>query len=147
MATSQLLQSLNTAANQMGKSTSDRRTVETFLAGAAIDKRDAVSFDMAQTADSDKTLYVQVANTGADATKCFVGVALEAAAAGDAVRVCIGGICQLNCTATAAGVTLSISGSGGRCIDFVGGSVLQKVAVACEAHSGNKATVIVLKQF
>jgi hypothetical protein len=132
MATSQLLQSLNDAANQMGNT---------------ISKRDAVAFDMSQTADSDKTLFVVRTDTDAQETKCFVGVALESATSGNPVRVCIGGICDLNCTASAAGVTLMISNTGGRAIDFAPPTVLQRIAVSCEAHSGNRATVIVLKQF
>ena len=81
MATNTLLQSLNDSANQATIDSSNRRQVETYLASAAIAAGDAVCFDASKTNASDKALYVLKASTNAQTSKCFVGIALEAAAA------------------------------------------------------------------
>ena len=79
---------------------------------------------------------------------CFVGIALTAAAAaGDKIQVCIAGVCEANTSASAQGKSLAISTTAGRLVDYANSDVLPIVAIATEAHSGNVATVVVLKQF
>ena len=152
MATNTLLQSLNDSNNQATAGSSNRRQVETFLASAAIAQGDAVSLDASKTDDSDKALYVLKVDTDAATSKCFVGVALEsAAAAGDSVRVCISGVCTANIktgNAASAGVNLMIGANGGELEDYNAGSVLQNVGISCAARAADgTATIIVFKQF
>ena len=130
---------------------SNRRQVERFIATTAVAEGDAVSFDTSKTADSQKTLYVVPADTGAPTSKCFVGVALEAAAAGEELNVVIAGLAIANLASggATAGVTLMISTSGDF-VDYADSSVLQLCAITCEARSATtagQASVIVFKQF
>tara|TARA_R110002124_G_scaffold86938_2_gene224254 strand:- start:6339 stop:6806 length:468 start_codon:yes stop_codon:yes gene_type:complete len=155
MATSTLLQYLQADDGDgvaLTGSPSHRRQVERFIASAAIAEGDAVSFDTSKTADSQKTLYVVSADTGAATSKCFIGVALETAAAGDEINVVISGLAIANVAAgnaASAGVPLMIS-TGGDFINYSAGSVLQNAAISCEAlaaTTAGKASVIVFKQF
>ena len=91
MATSNLLQKLD-GETEFGGSTSNRRTIETFLAGAALAAGDWVQFDTSQ-AGADRVLYVieapLVATHGN--SKAF-GCSLDAATAvGDSVRIVTAG--------------------------------------------------------
>ncbi len=152
MATSTLLQLLDSTygdgTTAIGKSASNRRQTEIFIASEAITKRSAVAFDMSKTADGDKTLYVVKATANVTADTSFVGIALEAAAAaGDTITVCIAGVCESNTLASAQGKALTISNTAGELADYGAGSLFPIAAIACEAHSGSKATVIVIKQF
>ena len=155
MATSTLLQYLEPTDGDgvaLVGDPSNRRQVERFIATTAVAEGDAVSFDTSKTADSQKTLYVVPADTGAATSKCFVGVALEAAAAGEELNVVISGLAIANVAAgnaASAGVTLMIS-TGGDFVDYANSSVLQLCAIACEALSATtsgKASVVVFKQF
>ena len=155
MATSTLLQYLQADDGDgvaLTGSPSHRRQVERFIASAAIAEGDAVSFDTSKSADSQKTLYVVSASTGAITSKCFIGVALETAAAGDEINVVISGLAIANVAAgnaASAGVPLMIS-TGGDFVDYSAGSVLQNAAISCEAlaaTTAGKASVIVFKQF
>ena len=156
MATSTLLQYLQADDGDgvaLTGSPSHRRQVERFIASAAIAEGDAVSFDTSKAADSQKTLYVVSASTGATTSKCFIGIALDAAtAAGDEINVVISGLAIANVAAgnaASAGVPLMIS-TGGDLVDYSAGSVLQNAAISCEAlgaTTAGKASVIVFKQF
>ena len=155
MATSTLIQyleSTDSAGAALGVTMSNRRQVETFIAEGAIAIGDAVAFNTNRAAEGEKTLYVFPADTDSQHSKCFVGVALEAAAAGGKVRVCISGVCTANLTAgngASAGVNLMIGAAGGEFVDYSAGSVLQNAAITCNARDGSsgKATVVVFKQF
>ena len=116
MATNTLLQYLQADDGDgvaLTGSPSHRRQVERFIASAAIAEGDAVSFDTSKAADSQKTLYVVSASTGASTSKCFIGIALDAAtAAGDEINVVISGLAIANIAsgyAASAGVPLIIS--------------------------------------
>ena len=153
MASATYLQSLDATyedGTSRGVTPSNRRQTEIFIASAPIVAGDAVSFDTSQTADGDKTLYVLPADTGAQTSKCFVGIALEAAAAGDQIRVCVAGVCDANIKAgesATPGINLMIE-TGGEMQDYDAGSVLQNACISCEARqTDGKATVIVFKQF
>ena len=155
MATNTLLQYLQADDGNgvaLTGSPSHRRQVERFIASSAIAEGDAVSFDTSKTADSQKTLFVVPADTGAQTSKCFVGVALNAAAANEELNVVISGLAIANVAsgnAASACVPLMIS-TGGDFVDYSAGSVLQNAAIACEARSATtagKASVIVFKQF
>jgi len=117
MATQDLLQRLDTAANTTGSSTaaSDRRRTEKFIAGAAIAANDLIAFDLSETTDSDKMLKVVKADA-ADANECICfGAALGDAAADEIVEVIVRGLATVaidgSGTAVAAGDGLVLSGS------------------------------------
>ena len=119
MATNTLIQKLygkdETGVGEGEASQSNRRQVETFIASAAIVAGDVLAFDLSQTSDGLKMMRVIKADTDVATSKCFVGVALEAAAAeGDRVDVCLQGICTaLVHTGGGVGVPLKISAEGG----------------------------------
>lgn len=159
MATQNLLQRLDTAANTTGSSAdaSDRRIEEVFIAAEAITLGDAVALDMAQTADSDKALKVVKADSGTATDKLCIGIALADVSAGDNLRVCIRGFCEANVDgATAAGDLLQIGSTAGRlavrtvAVDEGGVATFDLypiVAIAAEADTSNIATVYVYPQF
>ena len=159
MAGSTLLQSLDSTyedGTSRGVTPSNRRQIEYFIPSAPISIGDAVSFDTSQTADGDKTLFVLPADTGTLTSRIFVGIALDAAvvadvAAGNAIRVCISGICVANISAANCaneGINLMIN-TGGDLQDYAPASVLQNACMSCEARDGvtGKATVVVFKSF
>ena len=154
MATSTLVQFL---AEGSGTDTSARRQVQTFIAAEAIAANDAVSLDLAQAIDGDKSLKVMKADTGTATDKCFVGIALEGAAAGARIDVCIAGICEANVAGTtAAGSVLQIGSTAGQ-LDVrttavnEGGAATFNLfpvcGIAAHADVGNVATIFVFKQF
>jgi len=158
MATQNLLQRLDTAANTTGSSAdaSDRRIEEVFIAAEAITLGDAVALDMSQTADSDKALKVVKADSGTATDKLCIGIALVDAAIGDNVRVCIRGFCEANVATTVAGDLLQIGSTAGQlavrtvAVDEAGAATFDLypiVAIAAEADTSNIATVYVYPQF
>ncbi len=160
MATQNLLQRLDAAADTTGSSdnASDRRIEEVFIAAADITAGQAVSLDYTQGTDSDIALKVKPCDAGAAKLYFCVGVALEDAVSGAAVRVCIRGICDANVAgATVAGDLLQASAAtpGELAIRQVsvdeGGAatftLLPIVAVATEADTAGIATVYVLPNF
>jgi hypothetical protein len=160
MATQNLLQRLDTAAETTGSSVnvSDRRIEEVFICAETngIASGDCVALDLSQTDNSDKVLKVVKANTGAGATILAIGIALEAASNGDNIRVCVRGICSANVDANiAAGNRLQAGATDGRLfaavdIDEASTSVIPQlpiVAYAVGAEANNVADVYVLPQF
>ena len=119
MATSTLIQFLGPGE---GQNTSNRSQVETFLAAGTIAAGDAVAFDLSKTG-ADKVLYVLEATGGAKAL--IVGVALNAAVAGDKVEVVVGGYVDSADVATGvtAGAQLSGSATAGRLQQAPGSAV------------------------
>jgi len=143
MATNTLIQSLNAGS----AFPSNRRQVETFLAGEALTAGDAVAFDFSQTEDADKVLFVKAAGTAAD-IRHFVGVALEDAAAGGKVNCVISGPVTCNVAAgTAADAGLGIGGTPGELLTYVNASVNPIVARTVGAEAGGSALVVVIRQF
>lgn len=159
MATQNLLQRLDAAAETTGSSASasDRRIEEVFVAVDAITAGQAVSLDYTQGTDSDKALKVKPTDAGGAKLYFCVGIALEAASAGDPVRVCIRGICEANvAAATAPGDVLQAGTVVGELairqvsVDEGGAAqfdLLPIVAVATEAAAAGVATVYVLPNF
>ena len=159
MATQNLLQRLDNAADTTGSSinASNRRIEEVFIASEAITSGQAVSLDIDQTADSDKALYVKLTDAGGAKLYFCVGIALESAAIGEAVRVCIRGICEASVAgATAKGDVLQAGTVKGELairkvsVDEGGAAqfdLLPIVAVATELDAAGVATVYVLPNF
>ncbi len=98
----------------------DRREVQYFAAGEALAVGDAVGLDLSKSTDPEKAVTVVKCIGGATPPKvAFVGVVLEAAAAGAVVPVCVRGMCEANCGATTAGdvlVTDASTGTAGRLV-------------------------------
>ena len=162
MATQNLLQRLDKAADTTGSSVdaSDRRIEETFVAAEAIAAGDFVTLDLNQSDNSDKALFVKKLTSTA-ISSLGVGVAIKAAAEGEAVRVCIRGMISANVDNTVAqGDRLVSSSSAGRvepAHEFLtvtggagAGTTAQQayiVAFAVSVASANVATVYVLPNF
>lgn len=157
MATSTLVQYLETAqvtglgvSAPVGASTSDRSQTETFISGGAITSGDWVMFDTTQTG-ANKVLTVVQAAFVANGQPKTVGVALNSAtAAGQKVKVCIGGYCATANVANAvaaAGLALSINTTNGRATAYTAAELAPACGISMSAAAGNVADVWVIKQF
>ena len=158
MATQNIIQYLETSQYNalpsggtvaVGIEAMNRRQIETFIASEAIAVGDALSLDLAQTNNGDKAIFVMKADTGTNAKRCGIGVAISAAAAaGDTVDVCIGGMAEAKVKAgTAVGDRLSIYSSVGILEPYQNTFEDPILAVAGAAEAGGKAIVFVIKQF
>jgi hypothetical protein len=156
MATSTNIQYLeNTGKDELGatvsiKTASDRRQIETFLAGAAITAGDWVMFDTSAT-DAGRVLTVIQATFVSTGQPLTVGVALNAAtAAGQKVDVVVAGYVEGANVADAVtvGQALSISAVNGRGAAAAATATAPFCGVALEDGSAsNTADVWVIKQF
>lgn len=154
MATSTQIQFLGavgdpSAGNDAGQSY--RTQIETFIAGGTIGAADLVAFDSSKTG-YERVLYVVEA--GAVATvgnPGVIGVALEAASAGDEVRVVVAGYCESANVdgATVAGSSLigPIGTAGRAAIETPGTTTGAVWGVALAADVSNLAPVVVFKRF
>ena len=152
MATTTPLQYLDTtdsAGAQLGATVSNRRTVERFIAGAAIASGDVVMLDATQTGAS-KVVYVRQAGAVATGNALAIGVAIQAAAAaGDHLDVVIAGYVEgVNCTAGAvtAGAALEAGTTAGEVADAVAAD-FPIFGVALTAKAANKCTMMVYRKF
>lgn len=150
MGTNTNLQTLNPASAGGLASASHRRQEQTFLAGGTIAAGAAVMFDVSQTEDADKVLYV----VQAPAATAAIGASLESAsvAAGETVRVCLGGVCEalvegVNSaganTAIAAGAPLGISDNAGVYGAFTPGTDAVPSGFCVDAVLSGAATALV----
>jgi hypothetical protein len=171
MATQNLLQRLDAAADTTGSSVnaSDRRIEEVFVASAAITAGDFVCLDLSKSDDSDKALFVKQLKSlplpGATATSLGIGVAIDSAAAGENVRVCIRGMVSANVDAAIAQgdrlVGTAVAGRAATAPSYRSdqkegsggagaGAVTQQahiVAIAVSVATSNVATVFVVSNF
>lgn len=149
MATSTLLQTLDSSANEMGISASARRQTETFLAGDAIAANALVALDLTKSATADKALYVKAADSTTGAGVVVVGFAINAAAAGDPCEVTIAGVHEsANVVTVAAGDRLIVSSTPGRAEKVnTGSETVPTIGYALAADAANIAPVFVIKQF
>lgn len=153
MATNTLLQRLDPAADTTGSSVaaSHRRQVEDFLAGGAITAGAWVSLDYSKTG-ADRALYVRVEDTSGGAVAIgvpVVGVALEAAASGDRVRVVVAGYVENAQVATGSTENLALAldtTNSGRAT-IADAANVNICGVALEDATDNKADCWVFAQF
>ena len=150
MATSTLVQLLEAG---QASDTSNRRQLETFIAGGTIVAGDVVALDKSQTG-ADRVLYVIQAPNVATGEPLAIGVSLDAAAAGDQVRVVVAGyVADVNCTAgaIAAGAALSAGKTAaGQVETAAAGDTAGLFAVALEAKgatTANKVAIHIPKRF
>jgi len=159
MATSTNIQYLvNSAKDEFGatvsiKTASDRRQIETFIAGAAITAGDWVQFDTSAT-DAGRVLTVIQAGAGfATGNPLVVGVALTAATvAGQTVDVVVSGYVEganVAAAVAAAGVGLVVDNTlAGRAVAYAAADTAPICGVSLEAAAaGNTCDVWVIKQF
>ena len=150
MATSTLVQLLEAG---QASDTPNRRQLETFLAGGTIVSGDVVALDKSK-AGADRVLYViQCPNVGTG-EPLAIGVSLDAAAAGEQVRVVVAGyVADVNCTAgtIAAGAALSAGkAAAGQVETAAAGDTAGLFAVALEAKgatTANKVAIHIPKRF
>lgn len=149
MATSTLLQTLDSSANEMGISASARRQTETFLAGDAIAANALVALDLTKSATADKALYVKAADSTTGAGVVVVGFALNAATAGNPCEVTIAGVHEsANVATVAEGERLKVTGTPGQAGVYGAGDSVPVIGYALAADGGdNIAPVFVIKQF
>ena len=159
MATQNIIQYLETSQYNalpaggtiaVGIEAMNRRQIETFIASEAIAVGDALSLDLAQTNNGDKAIFVMKADTGVNAKRCGIGIAIgAAAAAGDTVDVCIGGMAEAKVKAgTAVGDRLSIFNTTAGVLEpYQAGFEDPILAVAGANEAGGTAIVFVIKQF
>ncbi len=146
MATSTIVQLLQ--AGEAGD-TSNRRQIETFIAGGTIAAGDCVGFDTTKTG-ADRALFVTEAGTVAIGNALAIGVALNAATADQQVRCVVAGYAEnVKCGAgVAAGDPLSVGQAATGTVDTrVAADTAQTFGVALEAVAANTVDIIVFKQF
>lgn len=150
MATSTLIQSLDltdSAGTTVGPAVSNRRQLETFIAGAAIVAGDWVMFDTSKSGAARVATVIQATNV-ALGNPLVVGVALTAAASGAKVTVVVSGyveVCNVD-GAVVAGSPLTVDTTAGRAHTAVTGDIVV-CGVALAADVVNVAPVWVYKQY
>jgi hypothetical protein len=148
MATSTLVQFLD--SGEAGD-TSNRRQVETFIAGGAIAEGDWVALDNSQSG-ADRALYVvEAAGVATKGNAAAMGVALAAAAANERIDIVVSGYVAKAgvAAATVAGDALiGPIGTAGRAEIEVPGTTTGAVCgIALEADTANFAAVMVVKRY
>ncbi len=135
---------------------SNRREVETFLAGGAIDAGDWVAFDTSKTG-SDRVLFVvEAAGVPTLGNSAAFGVSLDTVAtpaAGERVRVrvvtagYVEGAKVAGATVAGSPLVGPVSTAGQAEIEVPGTSTGKLCGIALEADTANVADVLVLKSF
>lgn len=139
------------ATVQIGAGTSDRRQIETFIAGAAITAGDWVQFDTSATGASRVLTVIQATANGLG-NPLVCGVALTSATvAGQTVDVVVGGYVDAANVANAvaaAGVALTVEAAGaGQAVAITAADTGPACGVSLAAPVANVAPVWVYKQF
>ena len=152
MATSTTLQYLdhqNKDSETYGITASNRRQVETYIAGGTIAANDLVAFDFSKSTDAEIALTVVKADSGSTDSIAAIGFALGGASAGEKVDITVAGIhVSANVAgAVAKGDRLSISAVAGQADTYVNSDTVPVIGYALEADTANVASVMVIKQF
>lgn len=160
MATSTLIQYLETTdavtGASLGASPSNRRQVETFIAGATVAVGDWLQFDTSKTGAT-KVLTVIQASANGTGNPLVVGVCLGSAesdgslTAGSKINVVVGGYVESANVANAvaaAGVALTVEAAGaGQAVAITAADTGPACGVSLSTPVANKAEVWVYKQF
>lgn len=168
MATSTLIQKLDGTALVPSSSppgsysvvatpdVSNRRQVETFLAGATVALGDWVAWDTTKTG-AERALFVVPAAVVATGNPLVVGVVLSSAestgalVAGSKINVVISGYCEgakVDNAVAAAGVALVVDNTGaGIANALAAADTASACGVSLEAAAAGRCDVIVYKQF
>lgn len=155
MATNTLIQKLygadESGVGEDSASQSNRRQVETFIAKTAIDLGAPVGFDFAGPPSSGELIgKVVETNTGTAATVSCIGVALNAAAAGARVDVCISGVCEARlATGLTAGARLKANNAD-YFAEYTNSETVPCIGYSVDGNAGSNgdmSTVVIIKQF
>jgi hypothetical protein len=160
MATSTLLQYLETTdavtGASLGASPSNRRQVETFIAGATVVVGDWLQFDTSKTGAAKVLTVIQAAANGTG-NPLVVGVCLGSAdsdgslTVGSKINVAVAGYVESANVANAvaaAGVALTVDAAGaGQAVAITAADTGPACGVTLSAPVANKAEVWVYKQF
>ena len=153
MASATYLQSLNVLnadGTDIAGFPSNRRQVESFIAGDVIAANDLVALDLSASSLGKQAVTIIKADKNTDAKCIAIGFALNAAAAaGDTVEVTIAGIhesANVHVDA-AAGKPLTVSTVAGRAAIYANSDTQTIVAYAMAADTANVGPVFVIKQF
>lgn len=160
MATSTLLQYLETTdavtGASLGASPSNRRQVETFIAGATVAVGDWMQFDTSKTGATKVVTVIQAAANGTG-NPLVCGVCIGSAesdgslTAGSKVNVVVGGYVAAANVANAvaaAGVALTVDAAGaGQAVAITAADTGPACGVSLSAPVANVAEVWVYKQF
>ena len=152
MSTSTTLQYLdheNKDGETYGITASNRRQIETYIAGGTIAANDLVAFDFSKTTDAEVALTVVKADSTSTDSIAVVGFALAGASAGEKVDITVAGIHESANVAGAVvkGDRLSISAVAGQADTYVNSDSVPIIGYAVEDDTGNVAGVMVIKQF
>lgn len=138
------------ATTTVGAGTSNRRQIETFIAGGAITSGDWVMFETTTATGASRVLTVIQATLAATGRPLTVGVAIQTAASGETVDVVVGGYVEGANVATAVlvGQSLSISTTvNGRAEAGANTAIAPYCGVALEGAAANLCDVWVIKNF
>jgi hypothetical protein len=131
-----------------GVTTMARSDYQTFISGGVITAGDWVALDLTKTG-SDRALYVIAAAAVTDGNPRVVGVCpAGATAAGQQVRVCIGGYVEgaRVTTGVSSGVALTVDTTAGRA-DLAVAADTFTCGVTLEASASNLCDVFVFRRF
>jgi len=118
--------------------------IREFVAGGTLVAGRTVALDIAAAGNTgDERAFTVIEGTATDATSAYiVGIALEAATAGQTVRVATAG--YVEGALTDGNVTIGlqlISGAGGALVPFAGTELRRPIGVALETDSGTTCDV------
>ena len=158
MATSKLLQSLDATFSDgttRGITPSSRTQIETFIASQTIAANDLVALDIDNADIGKRVLNIKKADQSAP-ERVAVGFALDAGDAGDPIRVTISGYHKEANVKTynaavpegvVQGAPFHVSAVAGQADVYKSTDADAVIGYAATTAVGNKADVIVLKQF
>ena len=154
MSSNRLIQFLDTTLGDGSAITSpvsNRREVETFIAGGAITAGDWVAFDSTKTGQARAATVIECPGVATKGNPRAFGVSLETVAADELVKVVTAGYVE---GASVAGATIAGTplvgpiGTAGRAeVEAPGTTTGSVCGIALEADTANFADVMVIKQF
>ena len=125
------------ASVPVGEATSNRRQTETFVANGAIAVGDVVAFDTSKTG-ADRVLFVIKAANITNGNGLAVGVATEAATAGDNVTCVISGYANVTTHGSVSAINMLTAGgtSAGTVDGRVAADIAPAFGVTLESRTG-----------
>tara|TARA_R110002012_G_scaffold300966_1_gene501054 strand:- start:4726 stop:5202 length:477 start_codon:yes stop_codon:yes gene_type:complete len=125
------------ASVPVGEESMNRRQTETFVANGTIAVGDVVGFDTSKTG-ADRVLFVIKTAAIANGNGLAVGVATEAATAGDNVKCVISGYANVSTAGTVAAINMLTAspGTAGTVDGRVAADIAPAFGVTLEARTG-----------
>lgn len=150
MATATTIQNLNDSTTTGLIGSSNRRQTERFKVNDVSGTYspavgDIVAFDLSQTADADKMLYIRPADGNNPGDQVFAGVVLTVDEKNSEVVCVVKGICEAKVDGTVAvvaGESLVLSSTPKKLVGYGAASILPIVAYAVDATSVDGVSTI-----